>query len=172
MPDRTPNELLVLAAIGSYSAGCSQYYVIKETDTSPGVIVPLLRRLESQGLVEIHKVGPRGQIRIWLTALGKEQLEGDWLQQLDFWLWKIDAVLKLIKAKEWLDLPQAVSFAHQAIEYRRAALSRYRDREGKIAKPPLQRDVYKSYQELHFFHQLHAELATLKELEAALAAEL
>jgi hypothetical protein len=83
-----------------------------------------------------------------------------------------DAVLKLCKAAEIFDLPEAVEYAHSAAELRASELRKYTNREGHIDAPELNPFSYRSYRDVARFYQLQAEEHTLRALEAALRTDL
>jgi DNA-binding PadR family transcriptional regulator len=164
------NEIFVLGA--AWRGAGSQYEIQKETLLSPGVIVPCLSRFKRDGLITIDNPEERERRQIRITAAGRSILEKQWRQALDTNIGDFDAVLKLCKVGEWVDLPEAVDYAQKAAAYRSAQLSAY-ERVDKVREPPAV-DPYSfaTYKELVGFHRLQGEEAALKALELALRSDL
>ncbi len=176
----SPTELLILALI-SHGHALTLYALQKETQLSAGAVFPALAKLKAKGLLQAEALGPRKrqQFRVPSGVLKKmvdkwesSGMEEKWKASARDHIADCDAVLKLCKAAEIFDLPEAVEYAHEAAEFRAAELRKYMNRKGQIEAPGIDLVSYRSYRVAARFYQLQAEEHTLRAVEAALRTDL
>jgi DNA-binding PadR family transcriptional regulator len=175
----SPTELLILALI-SYGHATTLYALQKETLLSAGALVPALTKLKADGLIQAESVGPRRrqQFRVGAVILKRverkteQTIKENWNASAQAHMADCDAVLKLCKAGEIFDLPEAVEYAHSAAEFRASELRKYTNQEGRVEAPEIDPFSYRSYRDVARFYQLQAEEHTLRAVEAALKTDL
>jgi DNA-binding MarR family transcriptional regulator len=166
-----PTEFLILALI-SYGHATTLYALQKETQLSAGALVPALAKLKAKGLLQAEALGPRRRQQFRIPASAVKKLGERWKSSVQEHMADCDAVLKLCKAAEIFDLPEAVEYAHSAAELRASELRKYTNRKGQIEAPAVDLVSYRSYREVARFYQLQAEEHTLRAVEAALKTDL
>jgi len=167
----TPTELLILALI-SHGHAPTLYALQKETLLSAGALVPALAKLTAKGLLHAEPLGPRKRQRFRIAKDVMEKNTEKWKSSAQDHIADCDAVLKLCKAAEIFDLPEAVEYAHSAAELRAAELRKYTNQKGHIEAPEVDPLSYRSYRDVARFYQLQAEEHTLRAVEEALKKEL
>lgn len=176
----SPTELLILALI-SHGHAPTLYALQQETLLSAGALFPALAKLKAKGLLQAEPRGPRRRQQFYVPAGVLKKMVDKWESSGMEEKWKAsaqnhiadcDAVLKLCKAAEIFDLPEAVKYAHSAAELRASELRKYTNRKGQIEAPAVDLTSYRSYREVARFYQLQAEEHTLRAVEAALKTDL
>ena len=175
----SPTEILILTFIARGHA-TTLYALQKETLISAGALVPALARLKAEGLISLDPVGlrKRQQFRInsviFKKARGYKEtaIEENLKASAQEHIADCDAVLKLCKAAEILDLSYAVEYAHSAAELRASELRKYTSQEGRVEAPEVDPFSYRSYLDVARFYQLQAEEHTLRAVEAALMTDM
>jgi DNA-binding PadR family transcriptional regulator len=167
----SPTELLILALI-SHGHAPTLYALQKETQLSAGAVFPALAKLKNKGLLQTEPRGPRKRQQFRVSAGVLKRMAATWRSSAPDHISDCDAVLKLCKAAEIFDLPEAVEYAHSAAELRASELRKYTNRKGRIEAPGLELVSYRSYREVARFYQLQAEERTLRAVEAALKTDL
>jgi DNA-binding PadR family transcriptional regulator len=166
-----PTELLILALI-SHGHAPTLYALQKETQLSAGALFPALAKLKAKGLLQTEPRGPRKRQQFRVSASLLKKMGVTWKSSAQDHIADCDAVLKLCKAAEIFDLPEAVEYARSAVEFRASELRKYTNREGQIEAPAIDLVSYRSYREVARFYQLQAEEHTLRAVEAALKTDL
>jgi DNA-binding MarR family transcriptional regulator len=167
----SPTELLILALI-SHGHAPTLYALQKETLLSAGALFPALAKLKAKGLLHAEPLGPRKRQQFRVPASVLRKIEEKWKSSAQDHIADCDAVLKLCKAAEIFNLPEAVDYAHSAAELRASELRKYTNREGRIEAPEVDLVSYRSYRDVARFYQLQAEEHTLRAVEAALKTDL
>ena len=172
----SPTELLILAII-SHGHAPTLYALQQETLLSAGALFPALAKLKAKGLLQAEPRGlrkrqqfhvPAGVLKKMVDKWESSGMEEKWKASAQDHIADCDAVLKLCKAAEIFDLPEAVKYAHSAAELRASELRKYTNRKGQIEAPAVDLVSYRSYREVARFYQLQAEEHTLRAVEAAL----
>jgi hypothetical protein len=166
-----PTELLILALI-SHGHAPTLYAMQKETLLSAGALFPALAKLKAKGLLYAEPIGPRKRQQFHVPPSALKTMEEKWKSSAQGHIADCDAVLKLCKAAEIFDLPEAVEYAHSAAEFRATELRKYTNRKGQIEAPAVDLVSYRSYREVARFYHLQAEEHTLRAVEAALKKDL
>ena len=166
-----PTELLILALI-SHGHAPTLYALQKETLLSAGALVPALAKLNAKGLLHAEPLGPRKRQRFRVAKDVMKKNEEKWKSSAQDHIADCDAVLKLCKAAEIFNLPEAVEYARSAAEFRASELRKYTNKNGEIEAPELNPFSYRSYRDVARFYQLQAEEHTLRAVEAALKTDL
>jgi DNA-binding MarR family transcriptional regulator len=167
----TPTELLILALI-SHGHAPTLYALQKETLLSAGALFPALAKLKAKGLLHAEPLGPRKRQQFRVPASVLKKIAEKWKSSAQDHIADCDAVLKLCKAAEILDLPNAVKYAQSAAELRASELRKYTNSKAQIEAPEVDLVSYRSYRDVARFYQLQAEEHTLRTLEAALRTDL
>jgi DNA-binding PadR family transcriptional regulator len=167
----SPTELLILALI-SHGHAPTLYALQKETLLSAGAVFPALAKLKAKRLLETEPRGPRKRQQFRVSPGVLEKMAAIWKSSADDHIADCDAVLKLCKAAEIIDLSEAVEYAHSAAELRASELRKYTNRDGKIEPPEVDFVSYRSYRDLARFYQLQAEEHVLRAVEAALRTDM
>src|SRR5262249_10227987 len=167
----SPTELLIVALI-SHGHAPTLYALQRETLLSAGALVPALAKLKAKGLLHADETGPRNRKQFRVPAGVLSRVAEEWKASAQAHIADCDAVLKLCKAAEIFDLPEAVEYAHAGAEFRTAELRKYTSRTGHIEAPDVDPRSFRSYKDVARFHQLQAEQLTLTALEKALRTEM
>ncbi len=167
----SPTELLILALI-SHGYAPTLYALQKETLLSAGALFPALAKLKTKGLLQAEELGPRKRQQFRVPPGALRKIEEKWKSGAEDYIADCDAVLKLCKAAEVFDLPEAVEYAHSAAELRASELRKYTNQRGRIEAPKLDPFSYRSYRDVARFYQFQAEEQTLRTLEAALRTDM
>jgi len=164
----SPTELLIIALI-SHGFVPTLYALQKETLLSPGALVPALAKLKEKGLlVEVGEPGPRNRLQLRVPQAVLKKIDDEWRSTAPDYIENCDAVLKLCKAAEIVDMQEAVKYANEAIELRVEKLRKYRNKAGEIVAPKPDYRSYLSYREVAEFYRLQAEEQTLRAILGAL----
>ena len=167
----TPTEFLILGLI-SHAHATTLYALQKETSLSAGALVPALANLRAKGWLQVEASGARNRQQFRVPAGIRRKIEEKWKASAQDHIADCDAVLKLCKAAEIFNLPEAVEYAYSAAELRAGELRKYTNRTGHIEAPEVDLRTYRSYRDVARFHQLQAEEQTLRAIEAALRTEM
>jgi len=163
----SPTELLIVALI-SHGHAPTLYALQKETLLSAGAVFPALAKLKAKGLLQTEPRGPRKRQQFRVSTGVLKKMAATWKSSAQDHIADCDAVLKLCKAAEIFDLPEAVEYAHSAAELQASELRKYTNRRGQIEAPAVDLVSYRSYREVARFYQLQAEERTLRAVEEAL----
>jgi DNA-binding PadR family transcriptional regulator len=111
-------ELFVLALIERGVA--TPYDFMKRADLSPGATLPVLRRLQSSGLVRRGEAGSRRRTAYDLTAKGQRHLATSWRALLDSQPSDIDATFRIavVALMSGAQRDRVARFLHEAAERR------------------------------------------------------
>jgi len=166
-----PTELLILALV-AHGHARTLYALQKETFLSAGALVPALRKLMDKGLLRSEEPGLRGRLEFQVPQSKAKEIEEKWKATAKEHIGDCDAVLKLCKAAEIFDLPEAVDLASSALQLRTAELRNYTNPNGQRRVPQIDPYNFRSFWDVARFYKLQAEEQTLREVKRALESDL
>jgi hypothetical protein len=164
----TPNEFLILALIWGGHAN-TLYTLQKKTLLSAGALVPALLKLKAKRLLELDAKGPRKRQEFRVSEGAMAKIKKQWYSRDH--VADCDAVLKLCKAGQVIDIASTVEYAAGCVGYRDAELRKYTNQAGVVEAPKVDVFSYRSYTDVARFYRLLAELKTLEAVSAALNTE-